>query len=168
MYPQVFADFAKFQRDFSDVSVLPTPAFFYGLQPGEEVIVSIEEGKVLFIKLINIGNPDNEGKRVISYELNGMAREATVVDKSVAPKAKTRIKADAADKHQVGAPIPGMITLLNATVGGKVTSGDKIATLEAMKMQTSVYAHADGVIAEVLVKVSDSVESGDLLVRLRE
>jgi pyruvate carboxylase len=167
MYPQVFADFAKFQRDYSDVGVLPTPAFFYGLRIGEEISVSIEEGKVLFIKLINIGSPDNEGKRVISYELNGMAREATVVDKSIAPKAKTRVKADANNKLQVGAPIPGMITLMNATVGGKVASGDKIATLEAMKMQTSVYAHADGVIEEVLVQVSDSVEAGDLLVRMR-
>ena len=32
MYPQVFADFAKGQREFSDVSVLPTPAFYYGLK----------------------------------------------------------------------------------------------------------------------------------------
>jgi len=168
MYPQVFADFAKFQRDYSDVGVLPTPAFFYGLQPGEDITVSIEEGKVLFIKLINIGNPDKEGRRVISYELNGMPREATVLDKSIAPKAKPKVKAATSDPLQVGAPIPGMITLLNATVGGKVKSGDKIATLEAMKMQTSVYAHADGVIGEVLTAVGDSVEAGDLLVRLRE
>ena len=31
MYPQVFADFVKHRREFSDVSVLPTLAFFYGL-----------------------------------------------------------------------------------------------------------------------------------------
>jgi pyruvate carboxylase len=62
-------------RDFGDVSVLPTPAFFYGLKPGEEISVSIEEGKVLFIKLINIGAPDKEGRRVVSYELNGMPRD---------------------------------------------------------------------------------------------
>ena len=47
MYPSVFADFAKVLRDHGDVSVLPTPAFFYGLKPGEEISVSIEEGKVL-------------------------------------------------------------------------------------------------------------------------
>ncbi len=167
MYPSVFADFAKFQRDYSDVSVLPTPAFFYGLQPGEEISVSIEEGKVLFIKLINAGAPDKEGRRIVNYELNGMPRETLVYDKSVAPKTKARVKADAADLRQIGAPIPGMITLLNATVGGKVAKGDKLATLEAMKMQTTVYAQADGVVGEVVVAVGDSVEAGDLLVRVR-
>lgn len=167
MYPSVFADFAKFSRDFGDVSALPTPAFFYGLTPGEEISVSIEEGKVLFIKLINLGAPDKDGRRVVSFELNGMPREALVVDKSVAPKAKARVKADGADLLQIGAPIPGMVTALSATVGGKVSKGDKLATLEAMKMQTTLYAHADGVVAEVNVMIGDSVDAGDLLVRLR-
>jgi pyruvate carboxylase len=168
MYPQVFADFAKFQKEYSDVGVLPTPAFFYGLRPGEEISVSIEEGKVLFIKLIQIHAPDKDGRRVIHYELNGMPREVVVVDKGVAPKGKVRLKADAANVLHVGAPIPGMVTALNITVGVKVAKGDKIATLEAMKMQTTLYAHADGVVEQVLVEVGDAVESGDLLVKIRE
>ena len=167
MYPSVFADFAKFQREFGDVSPLPTPAFFYGLKPGEEISVSIEEGKVLFIKLINIGAPDKEGRRVISYELNGMPREAQVVDKSIAPKSKSRAKADPNDTAQVGAPIPGMVTAVSASVGSRVAKGDKVVTLEAMKMQTTIYAHHDGVVAELPVAVGDSVEAGDLLLKLR-
>ncbi len=167
MYPAVHADFAKFGRDFGDVSSLPTPAFFYGLRPGEEVSVAIEDGKVLFIKLINVGTPDKDGRRVITYELNGYPREAVVVDKSSAKTAKVRAKAAANDPLQVGAPIPGMITSLSATVGGKVAKGDKLAVLEAMKMQTTIYAPADGVIAEVLATAGDSVETGDLLVKLR-
>ena len=167
MYPSVFADFAKFQREFSDVSCLPTPSFFYGLKPGEEISVSIETGKVLFIKLINVGTADNEGRRVISYELNGMPREAIVQDKSVAPKTKSRVKSDAADHLQLGAPIPGMITALSVSVGSKVLKGDKLVTLEAMKMQTTIYAQKDGVVSELLVAVGDSAEAGDLLVRLR-
>jgi pyruvate carboxylase len=168
MYPQVFADFAKFQKDFSDVGVLPTPAFFYGLKPGEEISVSIEEGKVLFIKLIHVHDPDKDGRCVISYELNGMPRETVVVDKSIAPKAKARLKADASDPLHVGAPIPGMVTALNVTVGSRVAAGEKIATLEAMKMQTTLYAHADGVVDQMLAEVGDAVESGDLLVKLRK
>jgi pyruvate carboxylase len=167
MYPQVFADFAKFQREFSDVSCLPTPAFFYGLKPGEEINVAIDEGKVLFIKLINVGTSDKDGRRVITYELNGYPREAVVVDKTLAKTVKARAKADAGDPLQVGAPIPGMVTALSATVGGKVAKGDKLATLEAMKMQTNILAPTDGVIAEVLVTAGDSVESGDLIVKLR-
>jgi pyruvate carboxylase len=167
MYPSVFTEFAKFQREYGDVSALPTPAFFYGLKPGEEISVSIEEGKVLFIKLINVGAPDKEGRRVISYELNGMPREASVADKSVAPKSKSRVKADANDALQLGAPIPGMVTAMSATLGGKVAKGDKLVTLEAMKMQTTIYAPADGVIAEVAVVVGDSLEAGDLVLKLR-
>jgi pyruvate carboxylase len=167
MYPSVFADFAKFSRDFGDVSCLPTPAFFYGLVPGEEITVSIEKGKVLFIKLINIGAADKEGRRVISFELNGTPREAVVADKVVAPKAKARTKADPADVLQVGAPIPGMVTALNVTVGSRIAKGDRVATLEAMKMQTTLYAHADGVVSELLAALGDAVEAGDLLVKLR-
>ena len=167
MYPAVHADFAKFGRDFGDVSCLPTPAFFYGLRPGEEVSVAIEDGKVLFIKLINVGTPDKDGRRVITYELNGYPREAVVVDKGQAKTVVVRAKAAANDPLQVGAPIPGMVTSLSATVGGKVAKGDKLAVLEAMKMQTTIYAPADGVIAEVFSTTGDSVEAGDLLVKLR-
>ena len=112
MYPEVFADFAKVQRDFGDVSVLPTPAFFYGLKPDEEVSVSIEEGKTLFIKLVNLGAPDKDGRRTVTFELNGMTRETHILDKSVAPKAKSRVKADPANSLEVAAPIPGVITSL--------------------------------------------------------
>ncbi|NBV85759.1 MAG: pyruvate carboxylase, partial [Verrucomicrobia bacterium] len=167
MYPQVFADFAKFQKDFSDVGVLPTPSFFYGLKPGEEISVSIEEGKVLFIKLINVQAPDKDGRCIIHYELNGTPREVVVLDKSVTPKMKARTKADPANLLQVGAPIPGMLTALSATVGGKVSKGDKIATLEAMKMQTTLYAHEDGVVDQILAEVGDAVEAGDLIVKIR-
>ena len=60
-----------------------------------------------------------------------------------------------------------MTTALNVTVGGKVAKGDKLATLEAMKMQMTVYAHADGLVEEVHIAVGDSVDAGDLLLRLR-
>jgi pyruvate carboxylase len=167
MYPEVFADFARFERDYSDVSVLPTPAFFYGLSPGEEIAVSIEAGKTLFIKLVNVGLPDKEGKRIVSYELNGVPRESTILDRSLQTKSKARAKAAPDDPAQVGAPIPGVITGLHTTVGGKLAKGDKLITLEAMKMQTTIYAPANGVVAEILVKVGDSVEGSDLLLKLR-
>jgi pyruvate carboxylase len=167
MYPEVFAEFAKFCRDYSDVSVLPTTAFFYGLKPGEEISVNIEEGKTLFIKLLHVGPPDKDGRRIVLYELNGMPREAFILDRSVGSKVKTRPKADPADSKQVGAPIPGLVTAMSASVGTKVSKGDKLFTLEAMKMQTTIYAPDDGVIGEILVQVGETVESKDLLARLR-
>ncbi|HEY0455386.1 MAG TPA: pyruvate carboxylase [Verrucomicrobiae bacterium] len=167
MYPQVFAEFARHQREFSDVSVLPTPPFFYGLNLGDEVSVAIEEGKTLFIKLINVSAPDKDGRRTITYELNGMTRETSIADKRVAPTTKTRPKADLTDPLQIGAPIPGLIASIAVSVGQKVAKGDKLLMMEAMKMQTTVYAAADGVVHELNVHVGDTVESKDLLIRLR-
>jgi pyruvate carboxylase len=167
MYPAVFADFAKHQREFGDVSVLPTPSFFYGLKPGEEISVEIEEGKVLIIRLISTGEPDKDGRRTINYELNGIAREAFILDRSVAPKAKARAKADLADPLQVAAPIPGLIVVMSASVGAKVAKGDKLFMMEAMKMQTTVYAQAGGIVAEVHAAVGETVEAKDLIVKLR-
>ncbi|MCW5549010.1 MAG: pyruvate carboxylase [Opitutaceae bacterium] len=167
MYPAVFADFAKHQREYGDVSVLPTPAFFYGLKPREEISVEIEEGKVLIIRLVSVGEPDKDGRRPVTYELNGITREVFIQDRSVAATAKSRPKADLADPRQVAAPIPGLIAVLSASVGAKVAKGDRLFMMEAMKMQTSVYAPADGVVAELHAAVGDTVEAKDLVVKLR-
>ncbi|HEU5123684.1 MAG TPA: pyruvate carboxylase [Verrucomicrobiae bacterium] len=167
MYPQVFADFVKHSRDFSDVSVLPTHAFFYGLRRGEEITFAIEEGKTLIVRLVNVSEPDKDGRRTVTYELNGMTREAFITDKKVMPQSKARPKADLADPLQAAAPIPGLIANIAVTVGAKVAKGDKLLMMEAMKMQTTVYASADGVVEAINVQVGDTVESKDLLVKLR-
>jgi pyruvate carboxylase len=167
MYPQVFTAFDKHRHDFGDVSVLPTQAFFYGLHPREEINVEIEAGKTLIIRLVAVSEPDKDGRRTVTYELNGMTREAFIPDKSVAAKVKHRPKADLSDPLQVGAPIPGLIATIAVSVGHKVAKGDKLLMMEAMKMQTTVSASVDGVVQELLVSVGDTVESKDLLVRLR-
>ena len=167
MYPQVFADFAKHLREYSDVSVLPTPAYFYGLKPREEISVEIEEGKVLIIRLISVGEADRDGRRPVTCELNGITREVFIHDKSVTPTVKIRVKADLADPLQIAAPIPGLIATLSTSVGAKVAKGDRLFMMEAMKMQTSVYAPAGGVIAELHAAVGDTVEAKDLIVKLR-
>jgi len=167
MYPQVHDTFRKHQRQYGDVSVLPSPTFFYGLQLGEEISVEIEAGKVLIIRLVTVGEADKDGKRVVSYELNGIARDVVIVDKGVTTTTKSRAKADSGDANQVGAPIPGLIASLSATVGSKVAKGEKLLLMEAMKMQTTVYAPCDGIISEVTVGIGDTVKSKDLLVRIK-
>ncbi|MEJ0090727.1 MAG: pyruvate carboxylase [Limisphaerales bacterium] len=167
MYPQVFADFSKSTREFSDVSVLPTPAFFYGLRAGEEINIAIEEGKSLIVRLVNISEPDKDGRRTVTYELNGVTRETLVADKKVAPQAKMRPKADITDPLQTAAPIPGLIANIAVTVGQKIVKGDKVLMMEAMKMQTTVYAAADGIVDVLYASVGDTVESKDLLIKLR-
>ncbi len=167
MYPQVFAGFEKHRQEFSDVSVLPTPAFFYGLKLQEEISVEIEPGKTLIIRLVNVSAPDKDGRRTVTYELNGMTREASIPDKALAGKAKHRAKAELSDARQVAAPIPGLIATIAVSVGHKVKKGDRLLMMEAMKMQTTISASLDGVVEEILVAPGDTVDSKDLLMRLR-
>ena len=164
MYPQVFADYETTRETYSNLTPLPTTAFFYGLHVGEEVTVEIDPGKVLFIKLISIGEPNVEGIRTLFYELNGMPREAQVVDRSLKIVTVARLKGDPNDRSQACAPMPGLVTELHVAIGDKVAEGDKLLTLEAMKMLTSVGANQAGTVKEFHVAKGDAVESDDLLV----
>ena len=68
----------------------------------------------------------------------------------------------------IEAPMPGLVKLLNATAGMTVAKGDRLAVLEAMKMEHSLLAARDGVVAEVLVAQGDQVSAGAALVRLED
>ena len=150
-----------------DLSKLPTSAFFYGLQVGEEIEVEIDPGKILIIKLISVGEPDDEGRRTLFYELNGMPRESIVVDKSLSGSATAaRQKGDPNDPSHVSAPLPGMVTEIAVSPGTEVKAGDKLLIIEAMKMLTTISAPTDGTIKDILVKKGVQIDSDDLLVVL--
>ncbi len=58
LYPRVLRRVRQPTRHkYSDTSVLPTPVFFYGMEPGEEISVDIEPGKTLIIKFLTVGDP---------------------------------------------------------------------------------------------------------------
>jgi pyruvate carboxylase len=166
LYPRVFPEFAEHQRRYSDTSVLPTSVFFYGMEPGEEISVDIEPGKTLIIKFLAVGDPHPDGQRLIFFELNGQPREVLVLDRSLAEEVRAHPKAKSGDPCQVGAPMPGLVVSVPVAPGEEVTAGQKLCTLEAMKMETTAYAELAGRVAEVLVKPGTQVDAGDLLVRL--
>lgn len=166
MYPDVFLKFAEFRKVNGDVSVLPTAAYYYGLRDKEEIHVDLEEGKTLFIRLLNMTEADAAGQQTAIFELNGYPRHATITNKALAKNAVTKIKADPADATQVGAPMPGMVASIAVSVGQKVKEGETLLTLEAMKMFAAVASPAAGTVTEICVKISESVESKDLLIRL--
>jgi pyruvate carboxylase len=166
LYPRVFLDFAEQQRNYSDLSVLPTPVFFYGMEPGEETNVEIEPGKTLIIKFLTVGEPHPDGGRLVFFELNGQSREVLVVDRALGTPAKRRPKADAANPLHIGAPMPGLVVTVAVSAGNPVAAGQKLFTLEAMKMETTIYAERPGKVAEVLVAAGSQVDAGDLLLTL--
>ena len=164
MYPQVFLSFDQKRQLYGDVSVLPTPQFYYGMEPGEEILVELEPGKTLIIKFLTVGEPHPEGKRTVFFELNGQPREVTIQDESLKAQTVERAKADPANPGHVGAPIPGAVTSIMVETGDSVSKGDRLLVIEAMKMQTTVYAPIAGKLVERLVQVGETVDTKDLLV----
>jgi len=88
-----------------------------------------------------------------------------VLDRSLEPSTPRAVKADAGDPNQVGSTMPGMVVTVAVDVGDVVKKGQKLLSLEAMKMETTVAAEVDGKVADVLVKPGSQVDTGDLLVR---
>ena len=166
LYPKVFAEYAEHERRYSDVSVLPTPTFFFGMQKGEEVSVEIEPGKTLIIKFLTVGDPHEDGKRTVFFELNGQPREVLVQDRALgAGTGPARVKAEAGNPLHIAAPMPGAVVAVTVAVGEQVAAGQKLVTLEAMKMETTLHAERAGMVVEVLTKPGTQVEGGDLLIR---
>ncbi len=167
MYPEVFLQYETARAAYSDVSVIPTPQFFYGMKTGEEIAVELEPGKVLTVKFLTIGEPQADGTRTVFFELNGQPREVSVQDKSLKPLDTSRKKADPAKPGEVGAPIPGAITTVAVKAGQPVKQGDRLLVMEAMKMQSTVYAPVDGTVEEVAVEPGATVQTKDLLLTIR-
>ncbi len=165
LYPRVFQDFARHQATYSDVSVLATPAFLEGLLPGEELAVEIEPGKTLVIRLLTVGDPHADGTRTVFFELNGQPRSVSITDRSLEATVQKRPKATPGDAREVAAPMPGLVVTVAVRSGDKVKKGQKLLSLEAMKMETTLYAERDGTLAEVLVAPGTPVEAGELIAR---
>ncbi len=163
LYPEVFAKFAETRRKYADVGVLPTPVFFYGLAEGEECVFDIEPGKRLIVKFHTCGEPQADGSRAIFFDLNGQPREVRVRDRSLQADTPTARKADTSNPDHLGAPTPGLITGLFVSAGDEIEANAKLLTLEAMKMQSTIYAPKAGTVREVLVEAGSQVEAKDLL-----
>ncbi len=164
MYPAVTLDYAKHRRQFGNAAVIPTPPFFYGPNVGEEIDIDIEQGKRLIVTYQALSEPDDKGERTVFFELNGQPRTVAVQDKARAPKGKAHRKADETDPGQIGAPMPGMIVGVGVQPGETVQEGDRLFTIEAMKMETAVYAPYGGRVNEVVLHPGTRVEQHDLVV----
>lgn len=168
MYPQVFLDYRKAYDQFADIHVLDTPTFFEGMRVGEKIEVKLEKGKVLIIRLDEIGQADIEGNRVLYFNLNGQRREIVIHDASIISSITARKKAEPTNKEHVGATMAGSVLQVLVKKGDHVKRGDTLIVTEAMKMETTIEARFDAVIEHIYVTDGDAISSGDLLIELAE
>lgn len=165
MFPKVYEDFRKVRELYGDLSVLPTRNFLAPPKIGEEIVVTIDQGKTLIIKCTAVGDLHEEtGLRDVYFELNGEMRKVSVADKTSKVEVVSRPKADSHNPNQVGSPMAGVLVEVKVHKGSEAKKGQAVAVLSAMKMEMVISAPADGVISDVLVKEGDNVDAGDLLV----
>lgn len=169
MYPKVYEDFQKIRETYGDLSVLPTKNFLSPPQIGEEIEVTIEQGKTLIIKHQAIGDLNKEtGVREVYFELNGELRKIPIVDKSQKVETVSKPKADGHDPFQIGAPMAGVIVEVKVHKGSLIKKGQAVAVLSAMKMEMVISSQTDGQVKEVFVNNGENVEASDLLVTLED
>ena len=128
--------------------------------------VEIEPGKTLIIKFLTVSDPHPDGERTVFFELNGQPRDVNVLDRSRKPREAARLKADPNDPLQVAAPMPGLVVNVAVQNGDRVTKGQKLLTMEAMKMETTLYAEFDAKVTELLARPGTQVQTGDLVLRV--
>ena len=168
LYPQVYLDFQKHVLLYGDTSTIPTSNFFYGLQPGEEASIEIERGKTLIVKFLTMGQVREDGTRTVFFELNGQPRAVSVIDRSASATVKRNPKADPDNPAHISSPMPGKVSSVAVRTGQAVKKGERLLSIEAMKMETAVYSPRDGKVGEISVDAGSAVEARDLLLVLRD
>ena len=164
MYPKVFLDYMGRHRNYGPVRTLPTPTFFYGMQPGDEISVEIDPGKTLEIRLQAVGETDETGEVKVFFELNGQPRVVRVPNRAVKAKTAARPKATEGNPAHIGAPMPGVVASVVVSAGQKVNAGDMLLTIEAMKMETGIHADRPAVVKAVHVHAGAQIDAKDLLI----
>ena len=129
----------------------------------------------------NVDINDVEGQE-ISLEVNGTPYKVTVDKeikpmKKVAPAPRVAQAATAAapapaatsgKTSSVTTPLPGTILKVMVKVGDKVTAGQAVVLLEAMKMENNIESDYAGTVTAVKVSQGDSVMEGDVLITIGE
>jgi pyruvate carboxylase len=163
LFPAPTRQFEQMRELFGDLSIIDTVDYLYGLEPEGEYVVEFSKGVRLYVGLEAIGEPDDKGMRTVMTMVNGQLRPVFVRDRSVAIETKAAEKADTSKPGQVAAPFSGVVTL-KVEPGTKVTSGQPVASIEAMKMEAAITAPVAGKIERLAISTTQQVEAGDLLV----
>lgn len=169
LYPDVFEEYVKYRKEVGDFTRMGSDVFFHGLYEGETCEVEVAEGKAYMIRLLSVSNPDNEGNKILVFEVDGNRREVKIKDKNnkFIQDFNTIEMADPSDRKQIGAPIPGTILSILVEEGETVAKNQAVIIVEAMKMEAKVTAAVEGVVGSIIAKEGQQVKAGQLLINLK-
>ncbi len=166
LYPKVFQDYYEHLLNFGNTSILPTPCFFYGLKPNDEIVVSISKGKNILIEYLNTNAPSQDGTRLVIFRINGAIRSVVVKDKNV--KSEVPVNKKASGPGQIGSPLQGSLSKVIVKEGDIIKKKDPLFIIEAMKMESTITAPYDGKVVKVHLSNKTLVQQDDMVVELEE
>ena len=167
LYPKVYDEYCAHLQHYNDVSRLDSHVYFYGLKKGEETVLRIGEGKAITIKYIDMSEPDEDGYRNLTFEINGIMREVRILDKSREVKSDRKLKADKNNPAHLGSTIPGTVSKIFVKEGDVVEKNKVLMTVEAMKMETSVLSKVNGIVDKIYVHEGSAVSQEQLLISFK-
>ncbi len=121
----------------------------------------ISNHKSYSVELVSL----DRAKKLVSVKVNNAVYKVALKDKMDELLVKLGMEAMLEEKTEdLKAPMPGLILEIAVEKGQAVAKGDKLLILEAMKMENVIKAGGEGIVADVKVNVSDSVENGQILI----
>jgi pyruvate carboxylase len=136
------------------------------MERGEEITVELDKGKTLLISLDSIGKPNDNGMVTVYFKVNGQGRYVQIKDESIKVSTIENIKVDKGNATEIGAPLQGMLSTILVRKGEKVSKNQPLFIIEAMKMETTITAIANGTIKKIQLKEGIMVNTEDLVIRL--
>jgi pyruvate carboxylase len=171
-HPNDAVNFFKFEEEFGKVYVLPPSIFLRrgGYKLGESLMFKDHSGKE---HVIEIGPKQKSEKGEWSIYLNVDHQERSYTFKeeakesaAVGPQLSKKEIEDLAKTGDLRATFSCNVCEMVVTEDEEVAVGDKLAVVEAMKMQTPVTSQLAGTVVEIHAKVGDTLKAGDKILKI--
>lgn len=162
LFPGPTKDIEQILESYGDLSVIGTESYLFGLNRGEEVEIELERGVRLLVGLEAVDEPDIRGMRSVMFTLNGQLRPIQIRDNGVENASVSFEKANRTLAGEIAAPYSGSVTV-SVQEGQKVNAGQSVATIEAMKMESSITSPIAGTVSRVATGAVQALSGGDLI-----
>jgi pyruvate carboxylase len=172
-HPQDAVDFIKFEEEYGMVHVLPPSIFFRqgGFDIGETLYFTDTLGKE---HIVEIGPSPvvDTGETVVYFNVDHYPRYynfAPTLAEGVEPARQALSKEEIMDLAMAGdvrAVFAGNLVEISVEEGQVVKKGDRVAVMEAMKMQTSVVSEIDGIVTSISAKIGKTLQPGDKILKI--